>query len=411
MKQHSASASMTAADTLRFAARAALGYPLRTALLVLAMSIGVAAVVTLAAIGDAMRHYVIGQFASLGTNLILVLPGRTETGGIQLGRLASNTSRDLTIEDATALAHALLVQRVAPVSVGSSEVAGNGRLRGTVVLGTTTAFTAIRRLSIAQGRFLPEGNWQYADSVAVIGATIQHELFGNNVAVGQTIRLGDRRLRVIGVMAPSGQGLDMNTDELVIVPVATAQEIFDTRSLYRIMVETRDRDSIESSSKDLERIMRNRHDGELDVTLVAQDAVLSTFDDILRALTLVVVGIAAISLVVAGILVMNVMLVAVTQRTAEIGLLKALGASSRDVVRIFITEAALLSLVGALLGYGLGQTCAWFVRLYKPELLAWPPAWAVMAALGIALGSGLVFGVMPARRAAALDPVLALARR
>ncbi|MDR3213824.1 MAG: ABC transporter permease [Azoarcus sp.] len=402
---------MTAADTLRFAARAALGYPLRTALLVLAMSIGVAAVVTLAAIGDAMRHYVIGQFASLGTNLILVLPGRTETGGIQLGRLASNTSRDLTIEDATALAHALLVQRVAPVSVGSSEVAGNGRLRGTVVLGTTTAFTAIRRLSIAQGRFLPEGNWQYADSVAVIGATIQHELFGNNVAVGQTIRLGDRRLRVIGVMAPSGQGLDMNTDELVIVPVATAQEIFDTRSLYRIMVETRDRDSIESSSKDLERIMRNRHDGELDVTLVAQDAVLSTFDDILRALTLVVVGIAAISLVVAGILVMNVMLVAVTQRTAEIGLLKALGASSRDVVRIFITEAALLSLVGALLGYGLGQTCAWFVRLYKPELLAWPPAWAVMAALGIALGSGLVFGVMPARRAAALDPVLALARR
>ncbi|MDR0634161.1 MAG: ABC transporter permease [Azoarcus sp.] len=401
---------MRATDILRFAARAALGYPLRTAMLVLAMAIGVAAVVALAAVGDGMRRYVVGQFASLGTNLVIMLPGRTETSGFQPGRFVTNTPRELTLDDAAALMRSPLVLRVAPLSVGSSEVAANGRLRDVTVLGTTGSFMVIRRLSLAQGRFLPEEGWQRAGAVAVIGATVHHELFDDGVAVGQTIRLGDRRLRVVGVMAPSGQGLDMNTDELVIVPVAMAQEIFNTRSLFRVLIETRGRDLIESAREDLARIMQARHDGELDVTLIAQDAVLSTFDNILVALTMSVAGIAAISLVVAGILVMNVMLVAVSQRTAEIGLLKALGAADRDIVRIFLTETALLSCSGALLGYGLGQAAAWFVRLYKPELPAWPPAWAVVAALGMALGSGLLFGVMPARRAAALDPILALAR-
>jgi putative ABC transport system permease protein len=156
--------------------------------------------------------------------------------------------------------------------------------------------------------------------------------------------------------------------------------------------------------------MRERHEGELDVTLVTQDAVLATLDDILGSLTLAIAGIAAIALIVAGILVMNVMLVAVTQRTAEIGLLKAFGARGRDIGNIFLAEAALLSFAGALAGYLFGQAGAWLVRLYWPELPAWPPAWAVVAALSVALGSGLIFGVMPARRAAALDPVLALTR-
>jgi putative ABC transport system permease protein len=402
---------MTASDTLRFAARAALGYPLRTVLLVLAMSIGVAAVVILTAVGDGMRRYITGQFASLGANLIIVLPGRTETGGLLPNSLATSTPRDLTIDDAAALARAPLVQRVAPLSAGGSEAAANGRLREVTVLGTTPDFIAIRRLSLAQGRFLPAADWRRGAAVAVLGATVHNELFGNNAALGQTIRLGDRRLRVIGVMAPSGQGLDMNTDELVIVPVAVAQAIFNTNSLFRILVETRDRDAIESAKTGLERIVRERHEDELDVTLITQDAVLVTFDGILGSLTLAVAGIAAVGLLVAGILVMNVMLVAVTQRTAEIGLLKAFGARGRDIVNIFLAEAALLSFAGALTGYLLGSTGAWIIRLLWPELPAWPPTWAVVAALCIALGSGLVFGVMPARRAAALDPVLALTRR
>ncbi|MDR1063784.1 MAG: ABC transporter permease [Azoarcus sp.] len=401
---------MTALDTLRFAARAALGYPLRTALLILAMSIGVAAVVTLTAVGDGMRLYVAGQFASLGANLIIVLPGRTETGGLAPSSFAASTPRDLTVEDAAALARAPLVQRVAPISAGNSEAAANGRLREVMVLGTSPDFITIRQLSLAQGNFLPVTDWRRGAAVAVLGATVHNELFGNDSSIGQTIRLGDRRLRIVGVMEPSGQGLDMNTDELVIVPVATAQAIFDTSSLFRILVETRDRDAIDAAKTGLENIMRERHEGELDVTLVTQDAVLVTLDDILGLLTLAIAGIAAISLVVAGILVMNVMLVAVTQRTAEIGLLKAFGARGRDIVCIFLTEAALLSFAGALTGYLFGLTGAWLIRLRWPELPAWPPGWAVAAALCVALGSGLVFGVMPARRAAALDPVLALAR-
>ncbi|MDR1462118.1 MAG: ABC transporter permease, partial [Azoarcus sp.] len=281
---------MRTADTLRFAARAAFGYPLRTVLLVLSMSIGVAAVVTLTAVGEGMRSYVAGQFASLGANLIIVLPGRTETGGLQPSSFAASTPRDLSIEDAAALSRAPLVQRAAPVSVGNSEAAANGRLREVMVLGTSPDFIVIRHLLLAQGRFLPVADWRRGAAVAVLGATIHNELFGNESSIGQTIRLGDRRLRVIGVMEPSGQGLDMNTDELIIVPVATAQAIFNTSSLFRILVETNDRDDIDAAKIGLEHIMRERHEGELDVTLVTQDAVLATLDDILGSLTLAIAG-------------------------------------------------------------------------------------------------------------------------
>ncbi|MDR3087378.1 MAG: ABC transporter permease [Azoarcus sp.] len=401
---------MTFIDTLRFASHAARSYPQRTVLMVLAMSIGVAAVVILTALGEGVRNYVVGQFASMGSNLIIIMPGRTETGGLSIN--FRNTQRDLSIEDAAALTRLPLARQVAPIALGSSEVAANGRLRDVAVLGTTSSFTEIRYMSLSQGRFLPDEDWRNAKAVAVIGATIQSELFGSSNPVGQMIRLGDHRLRVAGVMASSGQGmLDLNTDELVIVPVATALSLFNTTTLFRIMVEIRDRDAIEEGKSALENILRARHDGELDVTLITQDAMLGTFDNILGAITVALGGVAAISLVVAGILIMNVMLVSVTQRTAEVGLLKALGASGRDIVRMFLTEAALLSLLGAVIGFGLGQGGAWLLRLSWPVLQqAWPPVWAVVAALGIALGSGFLFGVMPARRAAALDPIFALAR-
>ncbi|MDR2015236.1 MAG: ABC transporter permease [Azoarcus sp.] len=399
---------MNPSDTLRFAVRAAFSHPLRSSLLVLAMSIGMAAVVILTALGDGMRNYIVGQFVSLGSNLIIVMPGRTETGGLKLGSFATNTPRDLTIEDANSLQRVDHVRRVAPVSAGNTEVAANGRLREVMVIGTTANYIDIRRFSISQGRFLPDEDWNRSGYVAVIGSTLQNELFGDKSPIGQMIRVGDNRLRIIGVLSPAGQGLESNTDELVIVPVATSLAIFNTNTLLHILIETIDRDTIEPVKAKLEQIIRTRHTGELDVTLITQDAVLSTFDRILSATTMGLVGIAAISLVVAGILVMNVMLVAVTQRTAEIGLLKALGASNRSIMHLFITEATLLSLMGTLSGFILGHLGAWSIRLNWPILPAWPPAWAVAAALGVALCSGLVFGVMPAQRAAALDPVLAL---
>lgn len=398
-------------DVFASAVGAAAGNPLRTSLLVLAMAIGVAAVVVLTALGDGARRYVIREFTALGSNLVIVLPGRTATGGINPGSAITSTPRDLTIDDARALTRATSVLRVAPVTAGTSEISVGGRLRDTLVVGSTAEFLEVRRFTLAQGRFLPVEDWDRGSPVMVIGAKLRADLFGAGPALGQFVRIGDRRFRVIGVLGASGAGLGMNTDELAIVPVALAQSMFNTNTLFRILIEARHRDLLEAAKRQATEILKQRHGGEEDVTVITQDAVLATFDRLLGTLTLGVAGIAAISLAVAGILVMNVMLVSVTQRRAEIGLMKALGGSHGTIRGLFLVEAGLLSLAGALLGYALGHVGAWVIRTLYPTLPAFPPDWAVLAALGTALATGVLFGVMPARRAAALDPVQALARR
>jgi putative ABC transport system permease protein len=399
---------MRLADTLRFARDAATGYPMRTALSVLAMSIGVAAVVILTALGDGARRYVVGQFSSIGTNLVIVLPGRSGTGGFNPANAITTTPRDLTVDDAAALRRAPGVRRAAPLTAGTSEISFGGRLREVIVAGTTGSYLAVRNFEMAQGSFLPDDDWNRAAQVAVIGEKIRQEMFGSEPAIGQLVRVGDRRVRVIGVLKPVGQGLGMNTDEVVFLPVALAQAMFNSNTLFRILVEARSREAIPLAREQVMEILKQRHRGEEDVTVITQDAVLATFDRLLGALTLGVAGIAAISLAVAGILVMNVMLVAVTQRTGEIGLLKALGAPAKTIRLAFLTEAAMLSTVGALVGYLLGQLGAFALRQFFPVFPAYPPDWAVIAGLGTALGTGLLFGVMPARRAARLDPVQAL---
>jgi putative ABC transport system permease protein len=245
----------------------------------------------------------------------------------------------------------------------------------------------------------------------VIGTVIRDELFGNAPALGKFVRVGDRRFRVVGVLQEGGRGMGMAADELVLIPAATAQAMFNTNTVFRILLEARNREMVEGTKQRVLKALTERHSGEEDFTLITQDAVLATFDKILRVLTLGVAGIAAISLAVAGILVMNVMLVSVTQRTSEIGLLKALGATAQTIRNAFLTEAALLSLVGALIGVLLGEAGAAVLRHLYPAFPAYPPPWAVIAGAGIALVTGLVFGVMPARRAARLDPVQALSRR
>lgn len=400
---------MKITDTFQFASGSLLGSLTRTLLMMLAMSIGVAAVVVLTALGEGARRYVVNQFASLGTNLVIVLPGRTETAGVGPGLMSGQTPREITLEDAEALKRSRAIRRFAPLTIGSATLSRGALNREVVVLGSTASLLEVRHMSIGIGRFLPAGDIRESASVCVLGNQMKQELFGNEQAMGQWVRLGDRRFRVIGVLSSQGESMGMRTDELVIIPVASSHQLFNTSGLFRILIEARGRDYIEQTVHDAEVIMAERHNGERDVTVITQDAVLQTFDRILTALTMAVGGIAAISLAVAGVLIMNVMLIAVAQRVKEIGLLKALGAPGRQIRQLFFAEAALLSGVGSLAGLVLGYAGSMIIGQIYPSLPVSPPWWAVLAACGTALGTGILFSVWPARRAARLDPVAALA--
>ena len=370
-------------DIFLFSFKTVTSYPTRSFLIILAMALGVAAVVVLTALGDGARRFVIHRFSSIGTNLIIVLPGRAETAGSFPGASMGQTPRDLTLEDARWLGQLHQVRRYAPLNVGTAELAAVGRLRDVTILGSTADLFPIRHMELAQGSFLAHGS-QYSAQI-ILGAELAEEFFPEGNAIGQRVRLADRRFIISGVLARQGETMGFNSDEIVIIPIDHAQALLDTTSLFRILVEVRNRNDISSAKQAIRELMIQRHDGEEDVSIITQDAVLATFDRIFRALTLGVAGIAAISLAVAGILIMNVMLVAVSQRTDEIGLLKAIGAPGSDIRRLFLTEAAWLSLTGAIFGFMLGHAGSLLIRLAYPQLPAWPPVWASLASIVIAL--------------------------
>jgi putative ABC transport system permease protein len=301
------------------------------------------------------------------------------------------------------------VRRYAPLNVGAAELSAANRLREVTVLGSNANLIPIRHMKLAQGSFLAHGAEHSAQ--IVLGAKIANEFFPRSQAIGQRVRLGDSRFLVSGVLASQGESMGFNTDEIVIIPIDYAQTMFNTTSLFRILVEAKSHSEIESAKQAMLASLRQSHDGEDDTTVITQDAILDTFDRILHALTLAVAGIAAISLIVAGILVMNVMLVAVSQRTAEIGLLKAIGATSGDIRRMFFAEAVWLSCAGAVLGFLLGQFGSLMLRLAYPQLPAWAPVWASIAGIIVALVTGILASMLPASKAARLDAVQALNKK
>ena len=400
---------MTLSDTLLTSFRTVVSYRLRSLLIILAMALGVAAVVMLTALGDGARNYVINQFSSIGTNLLVVLPGRAETSGSFLGAVLGQTPRDLTLKDAQLLERLPQIRRYAPLNVGAAELSAANRLREVTVLGSTEYLIPIRHMKLAQGNFLQQGSERSAQ--IVLGAKIAREFFPHTQAIGQRVRLGDNRFLVSGVLAAQGETMGFNTDEVVIIPIDYAQAMFNTTSLFRILVETKYHNDIEPAKQAMLAILKQAHDGEEDITIITQDAILDTFDRILHALTLAVAGIAAISLIVAGILIMNVMLVAVSQRTAEIGLLKAIGATSSDIRRLFFAEALWLSLTGAMFGFLFGQLGSQLIRWAYPQLPAWAPLWASVAGIAVAVITGIVASILPANQAARLDAVQALGKR
>lgn len=400
---------MSFRDLLGFAVGALVGHRLRTLLSLLGVAIGVAAVVMLTALGEGARIYVTSQFSQIGTNLVLVLPGRNETTGFMPGVIGA--PNDLTIEDAVAVARQLpMAVRVAPLAVATETMSHGERRRQVAVFGTTREYREIRMLEMEAGEFLPAGEWHRGSAVAVLGAETARELFDNENPIGQVVRVGEWRMRVIGVMASKGVQLGVNIDDLVFVPVSTAMKMFNRSSLFRIVIEMRSHLDLEPAKEAIVALLAERH-GEEDITCITQDAVVSTFSSILGALTLALGAIAAVSLTVAGVGIMNVTLVSVSERTAEIGLLKALGARPRQILQVFLTEAVLLSSAGGLLGLLIGFGAIQILIAVYPDLPARPPVWAVVAALVVSSGVGLIFGVWPAKRATRLDPVAALATK
>ena len=378
--------------------------------MLLAMSIGVASVIVLTGLGEGARRYVVAEFAELGTHLLIMLPGRNETTG-GAPPLFGETPRDLTIGDALALLREPTIDRVAPLALGNAPVSAGSREREVTVIGATRDFFPIRHLKIGTGRSLPDIEPDRAVNVAVIGSGLRRELFGRHRALGNWVRINDERYRVIGVLAGGGHSLGQNLDDMIVIPVAAAQRLFDSPSLFRVLIQARSEADIPAAQSAARAIIRDRHDGEDDVTIITQDALLATFDEILGALTFAVGGIAAISLAVAGILIMNVMLVAVSQRVAEIGLLKAIGAPASQVLQLFLIESVLLAASGAVLGLLLGNAAITGLQWMLPTFPVAAPLWAPLAAVTVAIFTGLLFGVLPARRAARLDPVTALSGR
>ena len=398
---------MNPLDLLRFAAQALLQNRRRSGLSLLGVVIGVVAVVSLTAIGEGALRYVTTQFASLGSSIVNVSPGKNETtGGMPHG--IGGVPNDLTLQDAIVLERRVQAVRAAvPVSVSTDIVSYRERGRSSRVVGVTSEFQQLQRLDMDSGSFLPESELDRGAAVVVLGHRVAQELFDNANPLGATVRIGSWRMRVIGVLQERGQQLGMNIDDVALIPVASGMRMANKSSVNRIMLDLYPKSDSKPVIAQVKKILIDRHDEE-DFTCISQDAVLASLSSILGILTLVVAGIASISLGVAGIGIMNVMLVSVSERTDEVGLLKALGANPRQILQVFLLEATMLSSAGGLIGLASGTALVELGNLLYPRIDAATPLWAIAAVLGLSLGTGIVFGVFPAWRASRLDPVAAL---
>jgi putative ABC transport system permease protein len=340
---------VTLGELFELAFEAQWRHRLRTTLTLGGIAIGVTAVLVLTALGEAAKGYVVNEFAGFGANLVIVLPGKTETAGGM--PTFGGATRDLTIEDAEAvLRQSSAVRRVAPLSAGTARMRFEGRHRDVRVMGTTHDFKQMREITMRTGQFLPPGDPRQGDPVVVIGPKIQASLFQGVQPLGQAVRIGDWRFRVIGVTEERGVMLGIDFDDMALVPVATGLRLFDQTSLFRIFTQAGSAEEIPAAKEQIRRILTDRHDGHEDFTMITQDAMLATFGAVIDALTAALAGIAAISLAVAGIGIMNVMLVSVSERSSEVGLLKALGARRRQIMGLFLAEALMLSGSGAVIG-------------------------------------------------------------
>lgn len=378
---------------------------LRSGLSALGIVIGIASVVILTAFGEGIHRFVLAEFTQFGTNLVAIMPGRTSTFGISGATIS--TVRPLSLEDAHSLERLESVLDVVPLVQGNARIEAGGRQRRASVFGVSAAVPEVWKIKVGIGRFLPVEGHDNPRAFAVLGSKLYQELFPSGNALGQRIRIGSDRFRVIGVMESKGQMVGFDMDDTVYIPAARALELFDRGGLMEIDLLYKPEASADAVSQSIRRLLIARH-GQEDFTIMTQNQMLETLNSVLHILTLGIGALGGISLLVGSVGILTILSIAVSERIAEIGVLRAIGATRQTVFYLFLAEAMALSMVGGLSGILLGIIAVQTLKLAVPDLpvhLAWI---YISLSFVVSLLVGVLAGVLPALRAARMDPLEAL---
>ena len=396
---------MKVIDLLRLPFGSLLAQKPRTALTALGIAVGIAAVVLLTAIGEGIQHYILTEFVQFGTNIIRVEPGKTTTKGSAGGVIAN--IKPLTLEDAEAISPLRGVVAVVPLVSGNVDVKVGNLKRRMTVLGVGAKAPDLWQFATAIGRFLPDDAARTARPFAVLGHRTREELFATERPIGELIRVAGEPYRVVGVTEPKGQMTGFDLDDSVYIPAGRALAMFNRTGLDAINVLFAPNANPTAIVDDIRKQLVKLH-GTDDFTVATQEEMLSSLGSILDILTLAISGLGGISLIVGGVGVLTIMTISVSERTSEIGLLRALGSRKHQILGLFLVEAIALSGLGGLFGLLLGVGGAWLMAWIIPALPIRLSLDYLLVAELLAILVGLAAGVMPARNAAALDPVEAL---
>jgi putative ABC transport system permease protein len=392
-------------DSAKLAVASLSSQRMRSFLTALGIAVGIASVVLLTSIGEGIHKFVLSEFTQFGTNLIAVSPGKTTTAGMS-GALISNV-RPLSIDDALALEQIPKILGMVPFVQGNAPVEFGKRSRRAYVFGVGSQVPAVWQMKVAMGRFLPDDDPRTARAFAVLGSTVKDELLGSANPLGRRIRIGGERYRVIGVMESKGQMLGFDLDDAVYIPTQRALAMFDRESLMEIDMIYGGDSNVDEIVKNVKALLMDRHGAE-DFTITTQEQMLDVLGSVLNILTLAVGALGGISLLVGGVGILTIMTISITERKAEIGLLRAIGAGRGQILSLFMGEAVVLSSIGGLAGLMFGAGGAWLLGIIVPALPTHTPWLYVVLAEILAALIGLLAGVLPAYRAANLDPIEAL---
>jgi len=398
---------MRVLDIFQFSYLALTRHFVRTSLLLVAVAIGVSSVLLLTSLGEGARLFIEKEFSSLGKQVLVVLPGKKETS-VGSVPIYGTSPRDLTIEDAQAMRKINTIKATAPIIAGTALISYKNLSREVITIGSTNDFFNVRQLSLSQGKLLPQYSDNLSTSVCVIGHKVKQTLFGNTSALGQWLKISGQQFRIIGILEERGESMGLDMRDMVIIPIRSAENLFNSPSLFRILITLKQSGTEKYTEERIRQVIKKRHDGEDDISVLNQNALLNSFNNILFVVTAAIGAIASISLIVAGFLIMNVSYVSVSRRRSEIGLLKALGASRREIRQLFLVESLILVGFGVFAGIAVGYTLVALANNLWQNFPLAIPWWATFSSAGVAIIIGLIFSWLPASYAAKQDPVVAL---